>query len=173
MRADADGSRRPAFPWLPAAARPVGLALTGAGALLGHAVLTRGFRPSFLDLPMFAVHARYFESKTFTVIEKNASLELATILLIVGLFGVAFSRDTIETAESERVRVCALLWAVCICTVLMLVATLTLFGLSFAYALATQAVLTLALASTIAALARMRRAITISRVRPVGPRGCT
>lgn len=154
---------RPMFPWLPARARPVGLALAASGALLAYAVLARGFRPKVLDVSMFAVHARYFEARAFTVIEKNASLELAIVLLISGLFAAVFSRDAVETPESERLRVRSLVWAVCIGTILMLVATLTLFGLSFAYALSAHAALTLALAFALASASRIRGSRAASR----------
>ena len=161
----APSSQRPpaALPWLPAALRPAGLALTVAGGALGYAVLARGFRPRLLDVKMFALHARYFESKSFQVIEKNVTLEMAALLLFGGLFFMAFARDRVETEETERIRLWALAWATCLGAALLLVATLTLFGLGFAYALGAHAVVTLALASALAAASRARTALARRR----------
>ncbi|MBL9110453.1 MAG: hypothetical protein JNM74_14320 [Myxococcales bacterium] len=154
-----DAGAPPVFPWLPSQGRPVGLALAAAGAALGYAVLARGFRPKFLEVRVFALHARYFESKAFTFIEKNVALELATVLVLVGLFATAFSRDRDESPEAERARLRAFAWALCVATALMILATLTLFGVGFAYALAAHVVVTLTLASAFAALGRARRAL--------------
>ncbi len=162
------GAVGPVFPWLPARARPLGLALAIAGAVLGHAVLGRGFRPKALDLPVFAIRAQYFEARSFVVIEKNVALELAVLLVVLGLFGVAFSRDVVETAESEAVRVRSLVWAVCLGTILMSIATVSLYGVVFVYALAAHVVVILALASGIGALLRARRAL--ARTAPFAPR---
>ena len=149
----------PVFPWLPSRARPLGLALAAAGAALGYAVLARGFRPKVFEVRVFALHARYFESKAFTFIEKNVALEVATVLVLVGLFAAAFSRDRDESPEAERARLRAFAWALCVATALLVLATLTLFGVGFAYALAAHAVVTLVLASAFASLARARRAL--------------
>lgn len=158
-------SQRPpaALPWLPAALRPAGLGLAVAGGALAYAVLARGFRPHVLDVRVFAVHARYFESKSFAVIEKNVTLEVATLLLLFGLFFMAFARDAVETEETERTRLWALAWAACLGAALLLVATLTLFGLGFVYALAAHAIVTLALASGLAAASRARAALARRR----------
>lgn len=109
MRRNEEGAFRPMFPWLPARARPIGALLAGLGALLEYAVLARGFRPKVLEVRMFAVHAQYFEAKRLSVIEKNVTFELATLLLLMGLFAMSFSRDVVETPASERSRVRAVL----------------------------------------------------------------
>lgn len=155
-----------ALPWLPAALRPTGLALTVAGSGLGYAALARGFRPRLLDVRVFAMYARYFESKSFAVIEKNVTLEVAALLLFAGLFFMAFARDPVETEETERTRLWALAWAACLGAALLLVATLTLFGLGFAYALGAHAIVTLALASGLAAFSRARAALARRRAAP-------
>lgn len=155
--------RRAVLPWVPAGLRRVGFALAGAGGGLGYAALVRGFRPHALDVHVFALHARYFESKRFAFIEKNVTVELASVMLLVGLFFMAFARDAVETEAAERTRLWALAWAACLGAAFLLLATLTLYGVGFAYAVAAHAVVTLALASGLATVARARAALLARR----------
>jgi hypothetical protein len=135
------------LPLLPHRARPLGLVLVGLGAALGGLVLHAGTRPSIFDVRVFALYSVFFETRSFTWIQKNVSVELAMFAVLTGLSCITFSREAVETEATSRLRVRALGLAVLVNTLVLLVSLFTVFGVGFIYVLAANLFSTFALAT--------------------------
>lgn len=88
-------------------------------------------KPAFLNIKVFAVFSYYFEKKYFSVIENDAGEEIIIILLLSGLFLIAFSKLKIETDDSVLLRIKALLLSLYINTIFLLFSALLIYGVGF------------------------------------------
>lgn len=116
---------------LPPWAAWAGAVALAAGTGLAVARFGYGVKPSWLELPVFALSSAYFEARAFTVITKNLTDELTLLLTVGGLFALALSRASDETDASARLRLDSLLLALKLNVVLLAVALLTVFGVGF------------------------------------------
>jgi len=132
-------------PLLPSRFRWLGSALLLLGLALGVARFRFGFRPAFLHVKLFALYSAFFETKSFTLIEKNATDEVAALLLLAGLFAVAFSRERREDASLDALRLRALFAAVAADCLLLALSLFLVFGVGFVLVLATNMFATLTL----------------------------
>lgn len=116
---------------LPRRLRPAGYLLILLG--LGVAVLRFrfGVKPAVLDLPVFAIHAVYLETRSFAVIRNNVAEEVAGLCLLAGLVLVAFSREAVEDAQVAQRRLRALIVSCYLNAALLGLGLLFFFGLGF------------------------------------------
>lgn len=122
---------RPGDGLLPRRLRPAGYLLTLFG--LGVAVLRFrfGVKPAVFDLPVFAVHSVYLETRSFAVIHNNVAEEVAGLCLLAGLMLIAFSREATEDQALARHRLRALIVSCYLSAVLFGLGLLFFYGLGF------------------------------------------
>ncbi|TVR29295.1 MAG: hypothetical protein EA390_10050 [Balneolaceae bacterium] len=94
--------------------------------------------PNFLNVKVFAVAYEAILQQTvyFSFIEKNISLDLSLIMLIMGGILVCFSKEQLEDEYIKVLRLESLVWAVYINYAVLILSILFLHELSFLYALA-------------------------------------
>jgi small-conductance mechanosensitive channel len=100
-------------------------------AVLYYVRYTLNIRPKFLDFNVFAIHSKFFETKTLTVIPNNMSEEIIGIFLLVSLYFLAFSKEKNETQETNEIRLQSFILAAFINTILLILAFLFFYGISF------------------------------------------
>ncbi len=84
-----------------------------------------------LEAPVFAIFSSYIETKVFAVFRTNIFEELVLILLLAGLFLLAFTKEKHEKESYPAIRSKALFLAVISSTILMGISILFVFGSGF------------------------------------------
>jgi len=102
-----------------------------AGCIMAYLVISRNFKPDFLDVPVFAIYSSYLNKVIFGITQTNLADEMAIIFLLFGLALLAVSKQKNEKDHYMKMRVNALIWSVFLNTVLMVVAALTFFGMGY------------------------------------------
>ena len=120
---------------LPRGFRPLGFIFIIFGVILGIARFRYGIKPDALNLKMFAFYSSYLESKYLDIIRNNMCEEVVALLLVMGLFFIAFSKEKNETIRISLIRMKALIAAVYLQTAFLLAAILFTFGFAFVYML--------------------------------------
>ena len=120
---------------LPPGFRITGLVLALAGILTGFLRFSRGIKPAFLDVKVFAVYSVYFDTKYFSIIGNNISEEVCGLLLLSGLFFMTFARERKELPGLWFVRIRAFLLAFYVNTVFLVVSFIFVYGLGFVFIL--------------------------------------
>ena len=87
-----------------------------------------GGRPSFFEVPIFAIITSYAETRWFVLAQTNLLDELTHLFLISGLLMIAFSKEYHESEEINSYRIRALFYAVYSTSALWIVIYLTVFG---------------------------------------------
>ena len=87
-----------------------------------------GGRPSFFEVPVFAIITSYAETRWFVMAQTNLLDELAHLFLISGLVMIAFSKEHYETEVIQSCRIRALFYAVYITSAIWIVIYLTVYG---------------------------------------------
>lgn len=118
---------------LPRYFRLIGIVLFASGMLLGIVRFHFGQKPEMLDLKIFAVYSSYLQTKMFEFIRNNMAEEFTGILLITGLFFIAFSKEKQESAVIQNIRLKAFFLAFYINLVFLLASFLLTFGIAFIY----------------------------------------
>lgn len=120
-------------PLLPNRYKWLGWCLLVPGLISGIIITTTDYEASWLSMRVFSIinqdllgFTRYF---TFT--KANFTGTLAGILILVGGMLVAFSREKQEDEFIARLRLSSLMWAVVVNYVLLLLALLFVYGMSF------------------------------------------
>lgn len=125
---------------LPYHARWVGACLFGVGAVLGLLRIHFGVRLDALQLPVFAVHASYFKTRSLVWIRTDLTDEVAWVSLLCGATVLALSRRRDERPTFVLLRLRALLLALIFDTGLLSLAAFTFFGVSFIHVLVAAAI---------------------------------
>lgn len=120
---------------LPKGYRPFGYFLLLCGAILGFARYYFNFKPHFLDLKVWALYSFYIETKINELITNQMIEEIAQILVLAGLFLIAFSREKIESEMMDGLRLKAFIIAAYINVIFLIFSLLTTFGFGFVGAL--------------------------------------
>lgn len=92
-------------------------------------------KPDFLDLKVFAIYSFYIEAKKFTMITHQMIADIAGILLLTGLFILAFTKEKNESDAFDPLRLKAFVLASYINLFYLLVSILFFFGFGFVGAL--------------------------------------
>ena len=90
-----------------------------------------GVKPEFLNIKVFAVYSKYFETNYFKVIENHVSEELTALLILVGLFILSFTNEKIENDSVSAIRYKSFIFAFYINTVLIALSFLFVYGFGF------------------------------------------
>jgi hypothetical protein len=116
---------------LPHRYKYIGLGLLVPSLIFLYMFAYRGIKPDFLDVNVFAVWSKYFETKYFTVIENNISEEITLVFLLISLCFIAFARVSEENEATMQMRFKALLLATYINTALLILSVFFVYGIAF------------------------------------------
>ena len=120
---------------LPHLFRFPGYLLAIAGAVAGIMRFWFDVKPKFLHMKVYAVYSEYLGEKYFHYIRDNMSEELVGVLLVLGAWLVAFSRDKNETDEKAVFRYRAMHISAWLQMVFLLFSLLLTYGIAFIYML--------------------------------------
>jgi uncharacterized membrane protein len=116
---------------LPNKLRIYGLIILLFGVVLGITRFYFGIKLELLNIKVFAVYSKYFETNYFKVIENHFSEELTALLLLVGLFLISFTKEKNENDFITALRYKSLILTFYINTVLVILSFLFVFGFGF------------------------------------------
>jgi hypothetical protein len=120
---------------LPAFFRLPGFIILAAGMVFGTMRFWFDIKPKFLHMKVYAFYSEYLGEKYFHFIRDNMSEELVGILLVLGAWMVAFSRDKIETDEKSALRLKAFYISAFLQMIFLVGSLLTTFGIAYIYML--------------------------------------
>lgn len=80
---------------------------------------------------MFTLYSSYFKVKYFTIIDNNYSEEITGLLVFLGLFFIAFTKEKVENQNILLIRLQALLLSLFVNSSFTIIALLFIFGLGF------------------------------------------
>jgi branched-subunit amino acid transport protein AzlD len=120
---------------LPGTFRFAGILFFLTGIFLGVIRFYFGVKPDLLDMKPFAFYSSYVENKYMQFIGNNMSEEIVGLLILCGLFLIAFSRDKVENELKAFMRVKALYLTVYAQIIFLILSILFTFGFAFVYML--------------------------------------
>jgi hypothetical protein len=120
---------------LPFFFRLPGFILLAAGSVFGIMRFWFDIKPKFLHMKVYAFYSEYLGEKYFHFIRDNMSEELVGVLLVLGAWMVAFSRDKVETDEKSVLRLKAFYISALLQMIFLVVCLLTTYGIAFIYML--------------------------------------
>lgn len=119
------------FLLLPRKFRVVGYILTTLGIFLGILRFYFGIKLKIFDINVFAVYSKYFETNYFKIISNHFSEELTALLLLIGLFFVAFTKEKFENIQLNQIRLKSLIITFYINTGFLIFSFLFIYGFVF------------------------------------------
>jgi hypothetical protein len=120
---------------LPFSFRLPGFILLTAGSVFGIMRFWFDIKPKFLTMKVFAFYSEYLAEKYFRFVRDNMSEELVGVLLVVGAWMVAFSRDKDETEEKSALRIRAFYISAFLQMIFLVFCLLTTYGIAYIYML--------------------------------------
>ena len=117
--------------FLPNKLRIYGWVILLFGIILGVSRFYFGVKPEFLNIKVFAVYSKYFETNYFKVIENHVSEELTALLILVGLFILSFTNEKIENDSVSAIRYKSFIFTFYINTVLISLSFLFVYVFGF------------------------------------------
>ena len=120
---------------LPKSLKPLGFVFTGIGIILAFIRFHFGYKPEFMERKVFALYSLYIQSKTLQVIKNQLLEEIAGILIIVGLYLIAFTKEKVENESFNALRLKSFFITAYLNLLFLLIALLFTFGLGFVYML--------------------------------------
>lgn len=120
-------------PLLPNRYKWVGWFLLVPGIVLGIIITATDYEANWLSARVLSIVSQdpFGPPAYFTFTKANLTATLAGVLILVGGMLVAFSREKQEDEFIARLRLSSLMWAVVVNYVLLLLALLLVYGMSF------------------------------------------
>jgi len=118
---------------LPRSFRFVGFTFTIAGTILGIMRFYFGFKPDMLDQKVFAVYSVYLKTKTLKIESNQLIEEIVGLLVILGLFMIAFAREKNENPQVSSIRLKAFFISFYLNAIFLIASIIFTFGLAFIY----------------------------------------
>ena len=110
-----------------------GFIFTFLGTILGIMRFYFGVKPGILDQKVYAIYSVFLETKTMRTIKNQMIEEIVGILLIIGLFLIAFTREKIENQQVNSIRLKAFFISIYINTAFLIASLIFTFGFAFVY----------------------------------------
>ena len=107
----------------------------GAGIFLFVLRYSFNYKPDFLDLKFFAIYIHYINAKYFTIITHQMIEEIGGVLLITGLFFIAFSKEKVESEILNQLRLRTFYISSYFNLIYILISILFFYGFGFVGAL--------------------------------------
>jgi len=118
---------------LPHGFRLPGFVLLIAGSVFGIMHFMFDIKPKFLTMKVYAIYSEYLGDKYFHFIRDNMSEELVGVLMVLGIWLVALSREKVETEEMAAARSQAFVISGYLQLFLLVFALLLTYGIAFLY----------------------------------------
>jgi hypothetical protein len=118
---------------LPRRSKLPGILLVISGAILAMVRFYWGVKPEFLNVKVFAIYSSFLQSKSFEVIQNQILEEIAGVLILSGLFMVAFAREETESYRINVLRLKSFFISAYLNTIFLLTALIFTFGIAFIY----------------------------------------
>lgn len=118
---------------LPGSFRFAGFIFMIAGTILGIMRFYFGIKPDLFEQKVFALYSVYLKTKTLKIVNDQLVEEIVGILLIAGLFMIAFAREKNENPQVNSIRLKAFFISIYLNTLFLIVSILFTFGLAFIY----------------------------------------
>ena len=118
---------------LPRSFRFMGYMFTIAGTILGIMRFYFGFKPDMLDQKVFAVYSVYLKTKTLKIESNQLIEEIVGLLVILGLFMIAFAREKNENPQVSSIRLKAFFISFYLNAIFLIASIIFTFGLAFIY----------------------------------------
>lgn len=90
-----------------------------------------GLKPEYLNWKVFAIYSSFLENKYFTFTTNNVSEEICGLLVLAGLFILAFSKEKEENEKVQEIRLYSIYYAVYANIFIILLAFLFVYGIGF------------------------------------------
>ena len=117
--------------FLPNKFRIYGWTILLLGIILGVTRFYLGIKLKLLDIKVFAIYSKYFETNYFKVIDNHVSEELTALFLLVGLFLISFTKEKNENNFNAELRYKSLILTFYINTALVFLSFLFVYGFGF------------------------------------------
>jgi len=118
---------------LPNSFRLPGYILLIAGSVFGVMRFWFDIKPKFLHMKVYAVYSEYLGEKYMHFIKDNMSEELVGVLMVLGIWMVALSREKTESEETALNRSRAFVISAYLQVLFLLFSLLLTFGIAFLY----------------------------------------
>jgi hypothetical protein len=118
---------------LPKGLRPLGFIFTAAGIILAIIRFYFGYKPELLKRNVFAIYSHYLDSKFMQVIKNQLLEEVAGVLLVLGIFLIAFTKEKDDDEKTNEIRLRAFFITTYLNVLFILISILFTFGLGFMY----------------------------------------
>lgn len=118
---------------LPGKFRFMGVIFTSLGTILGIMRFYFDFKPDMFDQKVFAVYSVYLKTRTMKVESNQLIEEIVGLLVILGLFMIAFAREKNESPQISSIRLKAFFISFYINIAFLIFSILFTFGLAFIY----------------------------------------
>lgn len=118
---------------LPRGFRFAGVIFTSVGTVLGIMRFYFGVKPDLLDQKVYAVYSVYLKTRTMKIESNQLIEEIVGLLVILGLFMIAFAREKIESPQISSIRLKAFFISFYINIAFLIFSILFTFGLAFIY----------------------------------------
>jgi hypothetical protein len=116
---------------LPNRFQKIGLFFTLAGIIAVYARFGLGYKPDFLNIQVLTIYSSIFESKYFSIVGNNIGEEIGMLLLLSGLFFLAFSKEKKENEINWDLRLKSFIFATYMNCIMLLIGILFFFGWGF------------------------------------------
>tara|TARA_B110000008_G_scaffold199118_1_gene197677 strand:+ start:13414 stop:13863 length:450 start_codon:yes stop_codon:yes gene_type:complete len=115
--------------------KKIGWILFLPSLIFGVLTLFMDIESSWLNFNMFAIWSEgFFEDDIFlSFIKNNITDEILMIGFIISIMFIAFSKEKKEDELLSKIRLESLMWAVYINYAIIIVCTITLYGLAFSW----------------------------------------
>ena len=120
---------------IPSGLRLPGIVLVIAGVLVLVARYQFNYKPEFLNMKIFAIYTYVIKSQSFNMITNQMTEEIGGILLLCGLFFIAFSREKVESEMIQTIRLKAFMLTAYFNLIFIICSALFFFGFGFVGAL--------------------------------------
>jgi hypothetical protein len=118
---------------LPSGFRLPGFVFLIAGSVFGVMRFWFDIKPKFLHMKVYAVYSEYLGEKYMHFIKDNMSEELVGVLLVLGIWMIALSRDRFENEEKTVARTKAFVISAYLQIIFLLFSFLLTYGIAFLY----------------------------------------
>jgi small-conductance mechanosensitive channel len=116
---------------LPHKMKKIGWLLAIPAAVLMILYMHFDFTFSFLDYYRKAAHISFDNGFLFNIQSNNFTDEIGSIVLIIGLLFIAYSREKDEDERIAKLRLESLLWAVLVNSILIILAIIFFYSVQF------------------------------------------
>ncbi len=120
---------------MPKGLRTAGIIFSISGIVLIFLKHQFNYKPEFLNLKVFAIYSMYIKSQTFSFITHQMIEDIGGILLISGLFLIAFTREKLEQEGLDALRLKAFIVTAWFNLFYLLFAILFFYGFGFVAAM--------------------------------------